>query len=109
MIPNSLRRFCALALTGLYTAGVAATAMAAGDRCEPAMREMMKTLQVAPEDIRSFEVSIQSGSDSSGPVHIGWVRLGSCKGYLVVETSDACHPLQSYTTGDCAVKGAGRY
>lgn len=109
MIRNSLRRVGVLAMAGLYMVWVAVAAIAAGDRCEPVMREMIKTLQIASEDVRSFEVSIQSGSYGSGPIHVGWVRFGSCKGFLVVETTDACDRLQSYTLGDCAVKGAGRY
>ncbi len=73
------------------------------------MTERLDRLKVDPSDVRSiyYDLQRQTRGDNHRVVGIlAWVRLRSCKGYLVIDMSVRCRVRQVYGRGECDLGGA---
>ncbi|MEQ8356514.1 MAG: hypothetical protein RH942_13305 [Kiloniellaceae bacterium] len=105
-------------LTDRYNCSGGKCAPAEGDDstaavCRAEVDEHLKTLPIDADDIKTIRMI--NGNAGSSQVrngkkgHEAWVRLGSCDGWLIIETSIGCTPRQSFTRGDCAIEGIKGY
>ncbi len=109
---NSLTSFALILLAGTSFFGVSSQA-ADVERCARQARNHLSELRITPEQVDSMRLIAQipvndrGGSDSEDME--AWVRLKSCKGWLIISMSAACYVRQSYTRGECSVQGLPNY
>ncbi len=102
---STLRIGLALALVLLS----AISAEAAQTYCESTVSERLDRLNVDPADVRGiyYEAQRRIGRNNDRVVGIlAWVRLRSCRGYLVIDMSRHCTVRQVYGRGSCDLGGA---
>lgn len=81
--------------------------------CRSEAEEHLSSLAVEARDIKSMSMVQRNAgatrltTGKSG--HEAWVRLKSCQGWLIVELSKSCYPRQTFTRGDCDIKGISSY
>ncbi len=84
-------------------------AEAARAYCERTVAERLDRLNVDRSDVRGIIYDAKRGGsrDNDGVVRIlAWVRLRSCRGYLVIELDPYCRVRQVYGRGECNLGGA---
>ena len=94
---------------GVALALLTTPAEAARAYCEGTVTERLDRLKVDPSDVRSiyYDLQRQTRGDNDRVVGIlAWVRLRSCKGYLVIDMSVRCRVRQVYGRGECDLGGA---
>ena len=83
------------------------------ERCARQARNHLSELRIAPEKVHSMRLIAQIPVNDKGGADTedieAWVRLKSCKGWLIISMSAACYVRQSYTRGDCSVEGLPNY
>ena len=95
---------------GLALAVLSSTpAEAALAYCERTVAERLDDLNVDRADVRGIYYAAHRGGgrDHEYVVRIlAWVRLQSCKGYLVIDMDRHCRVRQVYGRGECSLGGA---
>ncbi len=95
---------------GLALAVLSSTpAEAARAHCERTVAERLDGLNVDRSDIRGIFYDAQRGGgrNNDSVVRIlAWVRLQSCKGYVIIDMDRHCRVRQVYGRGECSLGGA---
>ena len=89
-------------MLAMVSAAVAQPVHAQNGPCRSVMEEMLAEGGVTSGDTMSVEYDVSTGGHGTGPIHMGWTRLNSCRGYLVTQTTEYCMALQRFTLGACA-------
>ena len=83
------------------------------DRCARQARYHLSELKLNKDEIESMRLIAQIPINENSSDEIegmdAWVRLKSCKGWLIITMSPACYVRQSYTRDDCRVEGLPNY
>jgi hypothetical protein len=103
------------ALTLMFSALLPPGGLRAADteQCARKAKIHLSELKVSEEQVDAMRliervrIDDRAGSDVAGID--AWVRLKSCKGWLVINMSPSCFIRQSYTRGDCHVEGLSNY
>ncbi len=97
-------------MAGLVLGMLASTpAEAAREPCEARVAERLDRLNVERSDIRGVYYDVQRRTRGENERVVGilaWVRLRSCRGYLVIDMSRHCTVRQVYGRGACDLGGA---
>lgn len=89
----------------LVCATMTQTARAQAGPCDSVMKKMLSDRGVPTRDTKSIEYDVSTGANGTGPIHMGWVRLNSCHGYVVNQTTEYCMVMQQYSLGACEDRG----
>ncbi|MFQ6018400.1 MAG: hypothetical protein ACE5KF_09400 [Kiloniellaceae bacterium] len=84
-------------------------AEAARKSCAATVAERLDRLNVDRADVRGvyYDVQRRTSGDNERVVGVlAWVRLRSCRGYLVIDMSRHCTVRQVYGRGACDLGGA---
>ncbi|WP_340149606.1 hypothetical protein [uncultured Sneathiella sp.] len=111
-----MRRSLAL-LTIACLSSLAFTTIASADlvsgRCQKVIEDEIAGLTIPKDRIKDVSIlNIYDGNGEGGGRidHIeGWVSFSDCKGNLVISVSNACLPMETYTTYQCRVPGVANY
>jgi hypothetical protein len=83
------------------------------ERCARQARNHLSELRIGPDQVDSMRLIAQIPINEKGGADTedmeAWVRLKSCKGWLIISMSAACYVRQSYTRGECRVEGLANY
>ena len=83
------------------------------ERCARKATMHLTSLPIAADDVKSVRLIESIGvSDRSSSRDTGidaWVQLKSCRGFVIINMSNACFIRQSYTRGECRVEGLPSY
>ncbi len=101
-----------LVFTSVLLAGCA-TYKAYND-CDAAVDRRLDRLEINSADIKniSYTTQIQSTGRDGDTKERGvnaWVRLHSCRGYLVIDMDNTCRVRQVYTRGKCDIPGVKHF
>ncbi len=78
------------------------------------MERRLDRLEINRADVKkiSYTTQIQSTGKNGDTKERGvdaYVRLHSCRGYLVIDMNKACHVRQVYTRGKCDIRGVKHF
>ncbi len=103
----------AIVITASFMLAVTDGALArgAGANCRASVDAKLTELGISPDDVESRElVADTSGGEARQLMgYSSWVRLKSCKGYVVIGLSTDCKFEQAYTKGECKIIGLKSY
>ena len=82
--------------------------MGSPEDCAPRVAEALRAVGIGPDQVAStiYLMETAGGREAIAVGVAAWSRIKSCKsGYVVVQLDLLCHPYQTYSFGECRVKG----
>lgn len=78
-------------------------------RCAESIDAKLAELSVQKSSVKEIATTRYGTIEGGFQGYRGWIRLDSCRGYLVMEVTGACLVTTMHTTGTCKVPGVPAY